>query len=170
MDRIYPVTFVVSLGVQPVFPVTQTVPLEDALLVSIELLVPPGPSGFTGLRVRSSRQQIIPWGSSDWIIADNYHYTFPVNEEIGSRSISVQGYNQDVYDHTFYLRFLIRTITKGQSASPIDAAIPLAGLIQSGFSSDTPLPSSGGGSLSGISAPLPLPPPPRIPGMPPPPE
>lgn len=170
MERIYPVTFLVQLGTVQALPQTKNVILEDAFLVAIELLIPPGPSGFTGLRVRSSRQQILPWGNTDWIIADNYRNIFPVNEQIGSKSISVQGYNEDVYDHTFYMRFQIRTLTDNQSSSLITAAGPLASLIQAGFSSDTPLPSGGGGSLSGISSPLPLPPPPRIPNIPAPPE
>lgn len=170
MDRIYPVTFTVALGTVQAAPSTQTVPLEDAFLVAIELLIPPGPAGFTGLRVRSSRQQILPWGSTDWIIADNYRNTFPVNEEIGRSSISVQGYNEDVYPHTFYMRFQIRTIVAGQSSSLISAAGPIASLIQTGFSSD-PIPTlSGSGNLLGVSSVLPLPPPPPIPTLTAPPE
>jgi len=124
MDRFYQITPTIPFGTTQINPFGQTVPLENALLVSVELLIPPGHNGFTGIRIRSSRQQILPWGNNDWFIGDNYTNTFPVDSEIGASSISIQAYNEDVYDHTFYVRFHIRSLpTNGQDVVPPGALI-----------------------------------------------
>ena len=107
MDRYYPVSLTVPAGTAIATPVSQAVPLENNYLVDIEIEIPSGHSGFTGLRVLSSSQQVLPWGNSSWIVADGYNRVFPWNEEVGSKAISVQGYNTDTIAHTFYLRFHI---------------------------------------------------------------
>lgn len=169
MDRIYPVTLTAPPGTLPTGPITQPVTLENASLISIELLIPPGHCGFTGLRVRSSRQQVLPWGNIDWIIADNYTNTFPVNEEIGSRAISIQAYNTDVYDHTFYIRLLIRDLISPGTGGLSGAMTPVIGQMQGGQGSTSPLESIGGGIVVTPLPPsltLPPPPPPPIPPSP----
>lgn len=150
MDRYYPLDITVPNGTSISSPLTTLTTLENAILVDVEILIPPGHNALTGIRVRQSRQQIIPWGNDSWISADNYVRVFDVNAEIGSKSISVQTYNGDTFDHTFYMRFHIRELgTKG------DGAISTAG---------TGLIGLGGGlgdvpTLPGLPLPpLPLPP------------
>jgi hypothetical protein len=138
VDRFYPVSLVVPLATQPSGPITQAVTLENALLVAIEVDIPPGHAGFTGLRVRSSRQQIFPWGITDWLIADNYTNTFPVNEEIGSKSISLQAYNTDVYPHTFYIRFHIVDLPPQTSGTVSQSTLAVAGAIVDGAFDNMP--------------------------------
>ncbi len=163
MDRIYPVTLTVPLGTQTFNPVTLAVALENALLVDIDLLIPPGHNGFTGLRIRSSRQQIIPWGNVDWIIASDYTHKFPVNEEIGSKSISITAYNTDVYDHTFYLHFTVTNLAPGRAVSLSSSSAPILTQTETPQGSTSPLDSigdGGGGLLLPTSLVLPPPPPP----------
>ena len=37
----------------------------------IEIVVPPGPSGLMGFRLRHSGRTVIPYNNYNWIIADN---------------------------------------------------------------------------------------------------
>lgn len=154
MDRIYQVIVTVSPFTPQSAPLINTIVLEDAFLVSVEVVIPGGHAGLTGIRIRQSRQQILPWGSSGFLTADNYSRVFPVNTEIGSRSISYAAYNDDTYVHSFHLRFHLQDIDRNQQEAPFASAAPLAGLINDGFTSDTPLPPL---------PPIPLPPAPPIP-------
>jgi hypothetical protein len=132
MERYYPLSVVVPEFTNEGSPVTQTITLENALLVDVEIIIPAGHGGLTGIRVRQSLQQILPWGNSSWIIADNYTRVFDINAEIGSRSISVQAFNDDTFGHTFFLRFHIRDLPRGQQNEVLEPALPLAGTIIDG--------------------------------------
>lgn len=154
MDRYYEQDITVTGGTTPTNPATTNIALENALLVDVEILIPPGHNALTGVRIRQSRQQIIPWGNNSWISADNYSRIFDVNSEIGSKAISVQTYNNDTFDHTFYMRFHIRELRTDTGSTASGSASGLIGL---------------SGSLDGIAdlPGLPLPPLPLPPILPP---
>ena len=158
MDRYYPLTLAIPAGTAAVAPVTQAITLEDASLVDVELVIPPGHSGLTGVRVRMSNQQVLPWGSGSWIVADDYRRVFEVNSEIGRRTVSVQAYNTDIFPHTFDLRFHIRDLT-----SNVDAGTPIGGTPNPG---DIIPPGSGIGDLPDFPNLPPLPDLPPFPDLP----
>jgi hypothetical protein len=110
MDRYYQETLSVPSGTASAAPVTTAVVLENATLVDVEIIVPPGHQGLTGIRVRMSGQQVLPWANDSWIVADDYRRVFDVDTQIGARAVSLQGYNTDVFPHTFYVRFHIRSV------------------------------------------------------------
>lgn len=155
MDRYYPVALIVPPGTSISVPVSQSVVLENNLLVDVEIEIPSGHAGFTGVRVLSSKQQILPWGNSSWIIADDYVRVFSWNEEIGANAISVQGYNTDKISHTFYLRFHMVNL-------PVIAPATGVGGITG---TTTPVGITGGGGEPPIIAP-PIVPPITIPPLP----
>lgn len=148
MDRYYPVALDVPAGTSIAAAVSQAVPLENNLLVDVEVQIPSGHAGFTGVRILSSHQQIIPWGNSNWIVADDYVRVFDWNEEIGASAISVQGYNTDKIDHTFYLRFHIVNL-------PAIAPATGVGGVSVGT---TPVGISGGGGVPPVITPPTIPP------------
>lgn len=167
MDRTYQADIAVPAGTSALAPLTTQVQLENAFLVDIEIFIPPGHAGLTGINIRQSGQQILPFANLSWIIADNYSRIFPVNVEIGSRSISVRTYNTDVFVHAFYVRFHIQDLTKGGGQPPSAAGGSLANVISEGLlngdidGNPVPPPGSGGDSLPS------LPPPPPILNLPP---
>jgi hypothetical protein len=169
MDRIYQVDILTPSGTAVTAPLTTQVPLENAILVDVEVFIPPGHAGLTGIHIRQSAQQVIPFGSLAWIIADNYNRIFPVNTEIGSRSISVRTYNTDVFDHTFYVRFHIQDLNTTGSQTPSISAGDLSNVITEGFTSDTPLGDGGTTPGAGDTVIPPPPPPPPSLTLPPPP-
>lgn len=107
-DRYYPVSLTVPANSGTQIPVGVDVPTENAFLVDVEIVIPSGHAGLTGVRVTQSSQQIVPWGNSSFITGDNYRNTFLVNTEVGADSLRLEGYNSDIYAHTFDARFHIR--------------------------------------------------------------
>ena len=155
-DRYYPVELTVPASTTPGNPSSVPVELEDETLVDIEVVVPAGHVALTGVRVLASRQQILPWGNSSWIKADNYTRVFDYNERIGSAAISVQGYNVDSTPHTFYLRFHIRDTLDANQGAPSTLIGGLGGTIGTGT----------GGTGNPVGAPTGGPPPPIAPPPP----
>ena len=134
MDRYYQLTPSIP-GFTPSTAPVETVLLgEDAFLVDVEIVIPTGHVGITGVRVLQSRQQIIPWGNLSWVSGDGYSRVFEVNSEVGADSITVQAFNDDFHTHIFHLRFHIRDLgdTTAPSLSPTQqAAQGLMGLSSS---------------------------------------
>lgn len=105
--RIYEITFTVPAGTPSNAPVSVPWVTEDNLIVDIELEVPPGHNGLTGIRVTKGDAQLMPWGSGTWIIANNYNRVFPVGVYLPTGDVQLQGYNTGAYPHSFYLRMTI---------------------------------------------------------------
>lgn len=80
---------------------------NQGVVEQIEIIVPPGPSGLVGFRIRHSAQTIIPMSGNGWIIADNEQIKWPLQGYPVGNKWSIQAYNTDVYEHTLYLRFLV---------------------------------------------------------------
>lgn len=80
---------------------------NQGIVQQLEIIVPPGPSGLVGFRIRHSAQTVIPRSGSGWIIADNEAIKWPLEGYPVGNKWSIQAYNTDVFDHTLYLRFLI---------------------------------------------------------------
>jgi hypothetical protein len=116
MDRYYPVDVTPPLGFNQFNPIEVDVVTENAFLVDVEILIPRGHKGLTGIRIMQSGQQIIPWSNLYWLEADGYNRVFEVNSEIGANSLSIRAYNMDVFDHTFQVRFHIRDLFTGTGA------------------------------------------------------
>lgn len=151
MDRYYQAALVVPANTTAANPTKLPVHLENAILVDIELYVPIGHSGFTGCRVLMSNQQVLPFANLSWITVDDYFRLFEVNEEVGASAVSVQGYNTDVIQHTFYFRFHIRTIdapTTGTLSSAIGTGI--GSLTSSDLTPPAIGDASGAGTIPGL--------------------
>lgn len=131
MDRYYPVTCE-AIGLTPITaPITLAVPTEDALLADVEIIIPDGHVGLTGIRLRSSGQQILPWGNDSWLIGNQYQRVFTMNTEIGATSLSLQFYNTDFRRHRFYVRFHLQDLNKGAQVGltvPQQSAVQVMGL------------------------------------------
>jgi hypothetical protein len=155
-DRYYPVELTVPASTTPGNPTVLAVPLEDSTLVDIEVIVPAGHIALTGVRVLSSNQQILPWGNSSWIKANDYVRVFEYNDEIGAKAMSVNGYNVDVIPHTFYLKFHIRDRIDANAGTPSSLIGGIGGTVSTG---------TGAGGIP-VGPPVAGPPPPLIPPPP----
>jgi hypothetical protein len=105
--RVYEITFTVPAGTAIATPVGTPWVTEDNTIVDIELEVPPGHNGLTGIRVMKGDTQLIPWGQDTWIIANDYNRVFPVGAYLPTGDVTLEGYNTGSYDHSFYLRMTV---------------------------------------------------------------
>lgn len=88
-------------------PFRQNVTLPDRKVDSLEITVPPGPSGAMGFAVTSRGVNIIPVTAGTYIVTDDRHITWPLTDLPTSGDWQVSGYNVGVWPHTVYLEFLV---------------------------------------------------------------
>lgn len=113
ITRIYPLTVAVPAGTQVANPVIVPWVTEDAVIADIEIQIPSGPNGTTGIRIMKGDVQLLPWGASSWIIGNDYNRTFPVGGYLPTSDIRVEAYNIGQNSHTFYLRMAVSSLNAG---------------------------------------------------------
>lgn len=116
------VTF--AIGTTATTPVTTALSFDPCDVVRLEVIVPPGPSGFMGFRFIHSGQVIIPYQADAWVITDNEKLDWPLEGYPTNNKWSVQGYNTGLFPHTIYMRFHVNEIpskpTAALTAVPIE--------------------------------------------------
>jgi hypothetical protein len=117
LTRIWPLTVTVPAGTPPSAPLVVPWVTEDAVITEIEILIPSGPNGTTGIRIMKGDVQLLPWGSGSWIIANDYNRTFPIGGYLPTKDLKVQAYNQGANPHSFYLRMSVSYASDAASAS-----------------------------------------------------
>jgi hypothetical protein len=125
VDRIYYQVVTVPAGTSPGAPVNVQVPLEDNQLKSITCIVPDGHCGLTGIQLQQSQQVIFPWSNTQYVVANNEKIVFDYDDQIQSSGIKAVAYNDDIFDHSFYLRFTITNL-------PVPGAEPEAEVVTPG--------------------------------------
>jgi hypothetical protein len=95
--------------------------MMDGNVVRLEIIVPPGPSGLVGFKVRHSSQVVIPFAGTDWIVADDEKMDWPMSGYPTGNKWSVQQYNTDIYNHTVRYRFHVDEL--GNALPPYPAPI-----------------------------------------------
>src|SRR5258708_7133119 len=109
-DRIESPVITVPAGTTVAAPQTTALALRDAVLERIEVRIPPGPSGLVGFAFLHSGQQVIPFRSGDWVIADDDRLDWNLDGLPIGNKWSVQAYNLDVYNHSLYLYLHFREV------------------------------------------------------------
>lgn len=87
----------------------QGVPLAvfESVLVSVDVLIPSGHAGLTGLAFEYAGERVVPWGdSSTWLQGNDQTLTLMVGLEVSTELIALT-YNEGGYDHAWYLRLLL---------------------------------------------------------------
>lgn len=130
--RIYPLQLNVPAGTLPTAPQITPWVTEDNVVVSIELEIPPGHNGLTGIRIMKGDTQLLPFASNTWIIANDYSRVFPIDDYIPTGDLKVQAYNQGSYPHAFFLRMTMTLYTPQVAGSSPTDANALTGLTGSG--------------------------------------
>lgn len=87
--------------------------------VQVELRIPPGPSGLVGVALLHSGQQVIPYGSGEWIITDNEPVIWPLSNFPYNAKYAVKTYNLDVYAHSIQIRMLFNEIGQVSFTQPV---------------------------------------------------
>lgn len=97
----------VAAGTTEAAPSTTDIAVPVRVLTGVYWRVPPGPAGLFGWRLSmSGGVAVLPTGGG-WIIADDQSAFWPVYGQPDSGAWQLTGYNDDIYDHTVYLEFLL---------------------------------------------------------------
>jgi hypothetical protein len=102
-------------------PLIQQLTLQDAILDRMQVRVPAGHTGLTGIAVLWSGAQIWPTIPGTWTSGDNELFEWEYGKEVTAAGLQLSGYNTDVHAHTFYARFWLSNV---QPVSPIVIASP----------------------------------------------
>ena len=98
--------------------VTVPIALEYFEIESIDIEVPPGPSGLMGFYIARSGQQWIPYEVGEFLVWDDRFDSWRLSDQPTGQGWQVVGYNLDVYDHDVTVRFHVNTVAAIVSSPP----------------------------------------------------
>jgi hypothetical protein len=123
-NRVEAKTLTVPAGTASSAPLSGDVSFDPGVLVGVEIDIPDGHSGLTGLRVATAHQQLLPFTAGDWLIGNDESLEWALHSMPDTGNWQLIGYNTDVFAHTFYVRFLVSDLAGVAGASVL--APPLA--------------------------------------------
>lgn len=130
--RYYAINVTTPTSTMPSSPLVTVWKMEDVILSRIEIDVPPGHNALTGIAIFRSQQQVIPWGNSGFLIANDRLLVIDVNEELTESELVIHTYNQDIFQHTHYLRATVSDIQAAGTSSALPAPIIPSAILVSG--------------------------------------
>lgn len=113
MSPSVPVTRVESFDVLAPAGTLKAAPLEVATpwnpgeLAGVEVFIPDGHNGTTGLRIAFAHQAVLPRTEGAWIVGNDEKIEWPLAGYGNSGSWSCFVYNTDIFAHTFHVRYLV---------------------------------------------------------------
>lgn len=101
------VNVTVAAGTAQAAPATTAWSLGNVVVETLEVMIPRGHAGLTGVHVDYQGVTLLPWGEPpSFLVANDETITVPLDLEIGA-PLSVVAYNLDSFSHTFYWRALV---------------------------------------------------------------
>jgi len=97
---------------------------NQGIVSRMEIVVPPGPSGLVGFRIRHSGEVIIPHGRSGWLVADAEKMDWSLEGYPTGNAWDIEAYNLDGFDHSIYMR--IHVNETGRSSAIYATIVPIA--------------------------------------------
>lgn len=109
-SEVHQFSAVIPAGTPFSAPVTIELGQANYEIESVDLEVPPGPSGLMGFYVALSGQQWLPWEMGEWIIWNDRTESWLTNDQVTNGGWEIVGYNNGVYDHMVTVRFHVNPI------------------------------------------------------------
>lgn len=105
LQRYYaPKEITTPAGTAVAAPQVTNVNLGPAHVYEVEIRIPPGHAGFTGIAMIVAGSVIIPYSTSlDYIVGNDDDLYFKIGMDLGGAFV-LQTYNTDVLNHTHYVR------------------------------------------------------------------
>ena len=135
MKRHYATSVTSPAGTLAAAPTVASLALEAATLESVQVIIPPGHSALTGVRVVRQDVTILPWSPGTWLSGDSENEVWEIGSYFDAGDLHMEAYNTDIFDHTFYLRFNLADDAPRALIGP-PAPQPLPGLESSGPPTD----------------------------------
>lgn len=105
----YPYTKKVTTpaGTTQAVPQTTLWKLDEGTLLYLEVIIPRGHAGVTGLSVLNQGTQYVPWIGTDWLSGDDRTVVVELETDVAASGLAIVTYNTGFYPHSHYLRCLI---------------------------------------------------------------
>lgn len=86
---------------------------------TLEIIVPPGPSGLMSFAVTMGGVNVLPTVPGTFIVTDDEKISWPLTGLPDSGAWQLTGFNTDLFDHTVYLRWLVDLVAAPVARSPL---------------------------------------------------
>lgn len=106
-DRVEAFKVTVAAGVAQAAPTSTDISFNPGEIVGIEIQVPDGHAGLTGLQIGSAHQPLIPNTAGAFIIANNETIEWTMQGLPDTGNWQAFCFNTDRFPHSFYIRFLV---------------------------------------------------------------
>jgi hypothetical protein len=94
---------------------------DDGRVDALEIVVPDGPSGLVGFQIRHSKQVIIPYDGTSFIVTNGEVIHWPLETFPEAQKWDVVIYNTDQFPHTLSFRWLITDVVMSATLPPLVA-------------------------------------------------
>lgn len=132
--EVYSFQITIPAGTPQSAPVSVAITMPAREVESINVKVPPGPSGLMGFALTMNGRNVVPIVQGTYIVTDDRDLDFPLTGLPNSGQWQVTGYNTDIYDHSIYVEFHAALLSSLQpdggisaDASATDTALQIAG-------------------------------------------
>ena len=115
-DRIELFQVTVPAGTAIAAPLVTATNFADGEVTRIIVTIPPGPSGFSGFKFMHLGGPVIPYTGNGYVIGDDRVVDWSVTNMPTATGWQFVAYNTDIYDHTYYIEYLIDEIVSTVSA------------------------------------------------------
>lgn len=124
---VWPISVTTPPLTLPAAPLSTPPMIGDIWIDKVELQIPPGHNGLTGIYVANGSTAILPYSQvPQFLIATDELLEYDVGDQFG-RSLAVVTYNTDVLPHTHYLRISGRYMVQVPNAViPTADVIPIS--------------------------------------------
>lgn len=100
-------------GISSAAPLEQTLAVPQGEVERIEIVIPSGHQGLTGIALLIASAQVLPRPEGTWLIADDRVVTLPIERLPTTGRWAARLYNQDDFEHSWHLEFLIDELAVG---------------------------------------------------------
>lgn len=98
--------------------------LDDVNLKTVRIVIPDGHAGLTALHILQGGVPIFPFGTDPFLRGNDEIIDYEWDSEITANGMAVEGFNGDVWPHTWIIRWILTDLTP---ATPVVIASPQAG-------------------------------------------
>lgn len=119
VERVKPFVVTTPAGTTAAAPLQTQLVFDPAVVVGIEILIPPGHNGLTGIAIAQAHQPVLPDDAGDFIIGDGEKIEWPLEGFLNTGNWQAFTYNTARLPHTFYVRFLLQLIQTAAQAEPV---------------------------------------------------
>ena len=113
--QVYAFQVTIPAGTAQATPFRQSTQLPERVVSTLEIVVPPGPSGLMGFAITMGAVNVLPTAPGTFVVTDDERISWPLTGLPTSGAWQVSGYNTDVWPHSVYLRWLVDLVTEQPS-------------------------------------------------------